>query len=225
MKFLEIPAFEKLTTDFSGLRSSAGETVVYGKIEAYSCKRAGSDKKLYKSLEQQYQVELSKSPDAKDFSTSPFGPLTESSSRKTLISLISILNASFPDYDFCNLKPEQFRKENFLNMVTNSIDTTLANVIPKYNQELGPKIWKEMDLQINLKECDIYSFVPDYDSDPYAEFGNIWTFSYFFYNRKLKRSIFISFRASSHMSGIENLDQTIDDENEEEGWDYEEMDL
>lgn len=64
-------------------------------------KRAGSDKKLYKSLEEQYQVQLSKSPDPYDTSaTSPFGPLTDASSRKTLIFLISVLNATFPDYDF-----------------------------------------------------------------------------------------------------------------------------
>lgn len=62
-------------------------------------KSAGSDKKLFKSLEEHFQVELSKSPESQ-LSSSPFGPLTDSSSRKTLIYLISILNASFPDYDF-----------------------------------------------------------------------------------------------------------------------------
>lgn len=59
-------------------------------------KRAGSDKKLYKSLDQQYQVEWSKSPET-DLSSSPFGPLSESGSRRTLISQISLLNAAFPD--------------------------------------------------------------------------------------------------------------------------------
>lgn len=63
-------------------------------------KKAGSDKKLYKSLEQQYQEEIARSPDPSVLSVSPFGPLTEKSSRLTLIELISTLNAAFPDYDF-----------------------------------------------------------------------------------------------------------------------------
>jgi hypothetical protein len=68
-------------------------------------KRAGSDKKLYKELNQQYE-ELSKSPDSQEaLSTSPFGPLSLSTSRRTFISLISTLNASFPDYDFRSVAP------------------------------------------------------------------------------------------------------------------------
>lgn len=66
----------------------------------FAGKRAGSDKKLYKELNQQYE-ELSRSPEAQEaLSTSPFGPLSLSTSRRTFISLISTLNASFPDYDF-----------------------------------------------------------------------------------------------------------------------------
>ena len=63
-------------------------------------KKAGSDKKLYKSLEQQYQDEIARSPDMALLSSSPFGPLNEKQSRLTLIELISTLNAAFQDYDF-----------------------------------------------------------------------------------------------------------------------------
>ena len=132
-------------------------------------KRAGSDKKLYKNLEEQYQVQLSKSPEAfEDGAVSPFGPLTESSSRKTLINLISILNASFPDYDFSNASSEQFRKEINHYMVINSINTMLNNAISNY-AELSNKLWTSLDSEIRIKECDIYSYFPDCDSDPYAE--------------------------------------------------------
>jgi hypothetical protein len=61
-------------------------------------KPAGEDKKLYKVLESRYaedQDEHDALPTA-----SPFGPLTQHASRKTLYYLIAILNASFPDYDF-----------------------------------------------------------------------------------------------------------------------------
>lgn len=46
-------------------------------------------------------------------SASPFGPLADQHSRRTFISLIQILNASYPDYDFSELAPEDFRREDF----------------------------------------------------------------------------------------------------------------
>ena len=62
-------------------------------------KTAGEDKKLYKTLESKYVEEMeSEVPDLS--STSPFGPLTQQASRKTLYHLIATLNSSFPDYDF-----------------------------------------------------------------------------------------------------------------------------
>jgi len=196
MKFLEISTLAQLSQYLAGVHSVSGDCRIYGKIEAYSCKRAGSDKKLSKSLEQQYQIELAKSPEY-ELSSSPFGPLTESSSRKTLISLISLLNAAFPDYDFCNVKPEQFRKEGSPYMVINSINTLLAGVISNYNIDLAPKLWNILESELSLRECDIYSYLPDYDSDPYAEAGVLWSFNYFLYNKKLKRIVFFTCRSIS----------------------------
>lgn len=63
-------------------------------------KKAGQDKQLYYTLENQYKEEMSRSPKESILSASPFGPMTFKRSRETLIDLISVLNASFPDYDF-----------------------------------------------------------------------------------------------------------------------------
>jgi len=40
------------------------------------------------------------------------------------------------------------------------------------------------------------SYNPDLTSDPYGEEGCIWSFNYFFYNRKLKRIVFFTCRAT-----------------------------
>ena len=63
-----------------------------------SGKAAGDDKKLYKILENKY----SEDHDEHDMlsTASPFGPLAQHASRKTLYYLIATLNASFTDYDF-----------------------------------------------------------------------------------------------------------------------------
>lgn len=41
----------------------------------------------------------------------------------------------------------------------------------------------------------LYSYNPDLDSDPYGEEGSLWSFNYFFYNKKMKRILFFTCRA------------------------------
>lgn len=49
----------------------------------------------------------------------------------------------------------------------------------------------------------ILSYNPDLDSDPFGEEGSLWSFNYFFYNKKLKRIVFFTCRsvrsAQSHL--------------------------
>lgn len=39
------------------------------------------------------------------------------------------------------------------------------------------------------------SYNPDLDSDPFGEDGSLWSFNYFFYNKRLKRVVFFSCRS------------------------------
>jgi len=80
-------------------------------------KRAGEDKKLSKLLEQQYAEEVASSPSL--LGSSPLGPLSESTTRRLLIDLISTMNASFPDHDFSSLRPDQFTRETNVHQVGN----------------------------------------------------------------------------------------------------------
>ena len=71
-------------------------------------KRTGDEKKLAKALDHQIAAEFARSPASLPVSASPFGPLSESQSRKTFIDLIATLNASFPDYDFRFVRMRRF---------------------------------------------------------------------------------------------------------------------
>ncbi|KAI7834336.1 Maf1 regulator-domain-containing protein [Kickxella alabastrina] len=101
MKYLDIESLRNINSRLSFRPAAATDM-----IEAYSCKVAGADKKLYRYLEQKHQEDLeeakSLSPEQSSLTNmfSPFGPLTESASRKVMFYLIATLNASFPDYDF-----------------------------------------------------------------------------------------------------------------------------
>ncbi|VDH99820.1 Hypothetical predicted protein, partial [Mytilus galloprovincialis] len=110
------------------LSQELGSYKLEGRIESYSCKMAGNDKRLFKLISAEGgvgpedlqalsppQTVLSVSP-SKQYSKSTGSDgesyLCDTISTKTLFYLISTLNASFnPDYDFSNAKSEEFSKE------------------------------------------------------------------------------------------------------------------
>lgn len=222
MKYLELPSLIDLN---STLRSiGCGQVRIVARVEAFSCKPAGGDKSLYWSLEK----ELSRSPAARspparspsltasssvEASTSPFGPLTEKASRKIFIFLISTLNHCFPDYDFRRVKADDFKKEA-LPLIMNHINTTLNSTIDNYNFSLRNKLWQAIDSELSLKDCNVYSFVPDPDANPFADEANVWSFNYFFYNAKLKRVALLTCRAVSIVQDYEFEDEDEDEYNE-----------
>ena len=123
--------------------------------------------------------------------TSPFGPVTDAS-RRVFVYLIATLNAAYPDYDFSDLRSTSFTKAKSLEDVTDHVNTSLLAVQPDFGNQFLSQLWSSLDASISLTDSEIYSYVPDLDSDPFAENGSIWTFNYFFYNRKLKKIVFFT---------------------------------
>lgn len=244
----------------SALNFDTADCHVIGGCDLYTTKAAGGDKKLYKniehSLEAQYEslLKLSASLSPPDVSTaalslnlsrsSPFGPLSQISSRRTYAYLIATLNASHPDYDFSYLlRPADFRREKSLKNVMNRLDTTLYNLRPRPSSTClqvpsswdsgpasacppwsghswGPTMWKLIDNQMSLKECSIYCYAPE--EDPYeGEDGAIWSFNYFFFNKTRKRVCYLYLRGISILSHspVERTPvKTKRGAEDEEGW-------
>jgi len=227
MKFLPLRDFDDVT---SALNFETPDCHVIGGCDLYTTKAAGSDKKLYRnienSLESQYEslLRLSASvsppndsgPSPLNLSrSSPFGPLSQVSSRRTFAYLIATLNASHPDYDFSHiLRPADFRKERSLKAVINTIDSTLYNLrpssgmtlqvpsqtsyttaasAPPTSQAWGPQMWSIIDKEMTLKECTVYCWAPP--DEPFEEEeGSIWSLNYFFFNKERKRVAYIYVR-------------------------------
>jgi hypothetical protein len=227
MKFLPLRDFDDVT---SALNFETPDCHVIGGCDIYTTKAAGSDKKLYRnienSLESQYEslLRLSASvsppndsgPSPLNLSrSSPFGPLSQVSSRRTFAYLIATLNASHPDYDFSHiLRPADFRKERSLKAVINTIDSTLYNLrpssgmilqvpsqtsyttaasAPPTSQAWGPQMWSIIDQEMTLKECTVYCWAPP--DEPFEEEeGSIWSLNYFFFNKERKRVAYIYVR-------------------------------
>mmetsp|Transcript_981 Transcript_981/g.1549 ORF Transcript_981/g.1549 Transcript_981/m.1549 type:complete len:236 (-) Transcript_981:718-1425(-) len=202
MKFLDIPEIQRLNTWLDHV--DVGEYIVEGDLEAYSCKLAGLDKKLSKSLDAEVQMGQASSL---ELSGSPVGPLSDSSSRKTLIYLILTLNHIYPDYDFSLLRAQHFRKLEGLGQAEETIDSHLLEVSKVWTKTPGlgdqpflETLWSSVDEAISLKDCDCYCYESDLENDPFGERATIWSFNYFFYNRKLKRILYLSCRAFSKTS-------------------------
>lgn len=172
MKYLEDNQLSWLNAVLN--RYEIGDRVVQGKLEAYSCKKAGSDKRLAKELELSYQQEMEAlAGDDALLSCSPLGPLNSAATRKLLINLISTMNASFPDYDFSAVKPDQFYKEADFRIALQRINHDLAEVIDLESNGFVEKLWESVAECIKLDECDVYSYIPDMDSDPFSD-GNLY---------------------------------------------------
>ncbi|OOQ91727.1 mitogen-activated protein kinase MAF1 [Penicillium brasilianum] len=241
MEFLPLPDFEDVT---SSLNFDTADCHIVGGCDLYTTKAARSDRKLYnhieQSLEAQYEsiLRLSASlspPNAHDAAetlnlsrSSPFGPLSEHSSRRTFAYLIATLNASHPDYDFSHvLRPTDFRRERHIKRVMNTVNSTLFNLRPRESLDLspsspatlsgsynssspawGPRMWRIVDEHMSLKECAVYSYSPEEDPSD-ADDGAIWSLHYFFFNPLRKRVCYLYLRAIPILSHTPPEDSEI----------------
>eukprot|EP00696_Hemimastix_kukwesjijk_P006014 gnl/Hemi2/17630_TR5818_c0_g1_i1.p1 gnl/Hemi2/17630_TR5818_c0_g1~~gnl/Hemi2/17630_TR5818_c0_g1_i1.p1 ORF type:complete len:240 (-),score=59.19 gnl/Hemi2/17630_TR5818_c0_g1_i1:231-950(-) len=177
MKFLEVATLSQLSCAISAL--SLGDCQVYGRIEAYSCKPTDDDKKLSRSLEKQGWSD------------------SELPSRRTLLNIISTMNSFFPDYDFSTL-----RRDNFticdVPTTTTTVNNTFAEILePERLSEFIATFWKALNDTIDVSQCEIYSYLPDADSDPLSEDGKLWSMNYFFHNKKLKKMVYFTLCTAS----------------------------
>eukprot|EP00878_Enallax_costatus_P002880 GHUV01003073.1.p1 GENE.GHUV01003073.1~~GHUV01003073.1.p1 ORF type:complete len:239 (+),score=33.64 GHUV01003073.1:276-992(+) len=212
MKFLDLSPLARLNSFLDHV--DVGEYVVYGDLEAYSCKLAGLDKKLSKSLEQEVQVASAAGTSPLELSRSPVGPLTDASSRKTLIYLILTLNHIYPDYDFSQLRAHHFRKEPGLSSAEELVDTHLIEASKVWENTPGfgetpflDTLWSSIDEAIDLKDCDVYSYKSDGETDPFGEKACLWAFNFFFYNKKMKRILYIGVKAVSKLAADDEKDE------------------
>jgi hypothetical protein len=123
----------------------------------------------------------------------PFGE--SKADTQKFIDLISLLNLSYPDYDFSGLKMEDFSREIYKQRLINSTNLSLRDA---FSGEQMNQLWKVIDHIISIVDSEIYSYHPDRNEldstgDPLSlSNGKIWTWNYFFYNKKLKRVLFFT---------------------------------
>jgi biotin carboxyl carrier protein len=262
MKYLENSKFTELTAELSEAQLGQSHRVINGKLEAYTMKRAGTDKKYATALGQRYvaemeeleqelaatverkrrkrsmsaaavtevmaaetkkqkgtivaptvgaATELSNTPIAEghqvasgprrrsfsfdsvqlDSVQTTLGDFNELGTRRLMTDLILTLNASFPDYDFSNVKPSQFEKLT-VSAVRHQIYERLSELATFKNpqQDWLLELWTAVNDVIDVRECDVYSFEEEGLLEEHS--GVLWSFHYFFVNKSLRRMVFFT---------------------------------
>jgi molybdenum-dependent DNA-binding transcriptional regulator ModE len=259
MKYMENEKLNEISSELSEAVLKDSHRVIHGRIEAYTMKRAGTDKKYAHALGQKYiaeiedmQEELAATVERKrrrrsnsesilttsgrritnDYGTSnkkakssflndssssssskeakrarsrsfdctldsispktTLGDFSEISTRKLMTDLILTLNASFPDYDFSNVKANQFQKLN-MSDVRKSIRQNLSEFAsqrssPNFLEEL----WNAVNDVIELKESNVYSFDYEFADDDDSANNSLWSFHYLFVNKSVRRIVFFT---------------------------------
>jgi hypothetical protein len=213
MKFLSIPRLASLSNTLSSLELSDQRLQV--RVEAYSCKQARVEKKLSKEIERNLERSIENEYPSMSpiLSGSPLGPLNESSTRKLLVSLITTMNASFPDYDFSRVGPDQFNREPHFSLIQHSLNSLFLQSSELIQPGIRTEFWQALDETIGLESCEFYRWQPSTDSDLVT--GQLWSVYYFLYNKREKKILFIAAQASSNLHRSDTLEDTEEDEIEE----------
>lgn len=254
MKYFENEKLAELSSELSEAVLRDSHRIIDGRIEAYTMKRAGNDKKYAHALGQMYVAEMedlqdelaasverkrkrsnsesvaiqpmkrvksdssayvkvpsqpggrvrSQSFDLNLDMVSPkttLGDFTEISTRRLMTDLILTLNASFPDYDFSNVKPNQFERLR-LEVVRKRIYQNLSELASQKSPNWLVDLWCALNDVIELRDCDVYSLDYEFDGD------SLWHFHYFFVNKALRRIVFFTC--------AEKIDEDIRQEEEPE---------
>eukprot|EP01038_Epipyxis_sp_PR26KG_P014363 gene14363-19265_t len=178
MKYLENISLENLTNSLRN-KELGGGLVITGKVELYSTKKVGEEKKSSKLL-----------------GNSVNNTELDNKTKKLLIDLIQTLNASFCDHDFSMLTVESFAQVSF-NETIQTINTYIAEMTVTSPNFIN-NLWKNINESMsgNLNNCEIYklsdgAIIDEDDNNSY------WSFHYFFCNKELKRICYFTCTAFS----------------------------
>lgn len=206
MKYLENLPLENITKSITNCQLGGG-LIINGRIELYSTKKAGDDKKQSKLLESKLSEANTSSSSAGDLSTK---------TKRVLGDLIQTLNASFNDYDFSELTPDSFSQLSASETVQ-TINSYLAELTIN-NPNAINDMWRDVNTAMgnNLANCEAYrlddsAFIDEVDN------GMVWSYNFFFCSKELKRVCYFTCAATSKyhnkldMSGYTGGNMSDDD--------------
>lgn len=124
---------------------------------------------------------------------SPFGPLSQQSSRRLFAYLIAILNSTYPDHDFSTVQPDNFTLLKSPEVLVKRVNSLLISLGKSSGLDW---IWQTIDTHMDIEKCTCFQYEPE-QSFLNDLPGTLWCNMYFMYNKKRKRVAFLYFRATT----------------------------
>jgi hypothetical protein len=137
---------------------------------------------------------------------------TDALKEPTILHLVSIMNDSFPDYDFGSAKSEQFIPIS-LETAMRSINNHLSELTYENNAILD-QLWRGLDGIVNLRKSSVFTFKSDED---YMCEGALWSFNFFFVSYETSRVCFFNCSAKSKVRYGSYQDYSDDEDQQEVG--------
>lgn len=161
----------KLTQMSAMLKAiDAGDRIVKGRLELFSCSRRGLSRKQQEELQR-------RAPET--IADSPLGPLASESAQLLLANLTALMSLLFVDYDCTTLTPLDFERCPDKHAVVNTINHSLAAVVDRVHAGFLGEFWQSVSEAIDLSGCDIYALRPTSGTFEPAD-NSLMSFHYFF---------------------------------------------
>ena len=135
----------------------------------------------------------------------------QNGAQRTLVELTSTLNEAFPDYDFSQAQLSSF-VVNRSETVIRTVNSYFSDLPTDEDPHFLANMWAALDSEVKLKSCEVYSYVPDMEGDPFSE-GSIWSFNYFFIDRESRKIAYFTCVACTniHQHNSHSLNNDLND--------------
>eukprot|EP00756_Hemistasia_phaeocysticola_P034068 Hpha_TRINITY_DN16503_c1_g1::TRINITY_DN16503_c1_g1_i1::g.132324::m.132324 len=222
MKLLDVGNLSSVNASLD--RVECCGSVVTCRVDAYSCKKIQSDKRLAKHVQNRAQNSpISVPAEVTDPAFLPppaslgggggESPAAESQGKwlgkeeaELATNLISTINMAFPDHDFSDVYPWQFRREE-----ASEVRKTLSEKLREpmaFLQRTGntlsiDSLWLEVQKVVeDFDSCEFFCFQPGTADSPLD--GALWAHYYFIYNSGISKLVFVHLHASADDDTLSN---------------------
>jgi len=177
--FIEHPQLTQLSAMLKAI--DAGDRIVKGRLELFSCSRRGLSRKQQEELQRRAPQTVQESP---------LGPLSSESAQLLLANLTALMSLLFVDYDCTTLTPLDFERCPDKHAVVNTINHSLAAVVDRVHSGFLGEFWQSVQEAIDLSGCDVYALRPTSGTFEPAD-NSLMSFHYFFIDLYRGRILFI----------------------------------
>ncbi|KAA6364267.1 MAG: hypothetical protein EZS28_040206 [Streblomastix strix] len=224
MRFLDYPALQYAQSMLTGLENSACR--IHVQLECFSCKNTADEKKAVKEIDEKY------AEDTQD--TTPFGPLSNATSRKTFLTLLGTLlaieilwKAIHTAVDVSTCEIYKFQPDIARN--SSREEHSRQSMIPKQSNQMRRGRDADVTDQSIMDARSRSSSTGSENYDPYAEEGIVWSFTYLFYQRDQKKVLCLCVRCINKLYDAQhiqkyNLDWDAEDEDDDNNRDRDDSD-